>query len=117
LRIAYAKLYRRKTLENSLSFLKELYNFFDCRIQSILTDNGLEFTNIRGVPGSHILDEFCLKNSGKQNSQRKEGKRMNGKVERCERGVRELWEKSSITHFYESLEDMEEGLRTYVELL
>jgi hypothetical protein len=29
--------------------------------------------------------------------------------------VRELWEKSSIAHFYESLEDMEEGLRTYVE--
>jgi len=73
-RIAYAKLYRRKTLANSLSFLKELYKFFDCRIQSILTDNGLEFTNIRGAQGSHILDEFCLKNSGKQNSQGKEGK-------------------------------------------
>jgi hypothetical protein len=29
--------------------------------------------------------------------------------------VRELWEKSSIAHFYESLEDIEEGLRTYVE--
>ena len=89
LRIAYAKLYRRKTLANSLSFLKELYKFFDCRIKSILTDNGLEFTNIRGAPGSHILDEFCLKNSGKQNSQEKEGKRMNGKVERFHRTVGE----------------------------
>jgi len=89
LRIAYAKLYRRKTLVNSLSFLKELYKFFDCRIKSILTDNGLEFTNIRGAPGSHILDGFCLKNSGKQNSQGKEGKRMNGKVERFHRTVGE----------------------------
>jgi len=39
----------RKTLANNLSFLKELYKFFDCRIQSILTDNVLEFTNIRGA--------------------------------------------------------------------
>jgi len=89
LRIVYAKLYRRKTLANSLSFLKELYKFFDCRIQSILTDNGLEFTNIRGVPGSHILDEFCLKNGGSINSQGKEGKRMNDKVERFHRTVGE----------------------------
>ena len=70
-RIAYAKLYRRKTTANSLSFLKELYKFFDCRIQSILTDKGLKFTNIRRVPGSHILDEFCLKNSGKHKLTRK----------------------------------------------
>jgi len=48
-----------------------LYKFFNCRIQSILTDNGLEFTNIRGAPGSHILDEFCLKNSGKHKLTRK----------------------------------------------
>jgi len=29
--------------------------------------------------------------------------------------VRELWEKNPIAHFYESLEDMEDGLRTYIE--
>jgi transposase InsO family protein len=37
---------------------------------------------------------------------------MNGKVERCERTVGEEFHSR---HFYESLEDMEEGLRTYVE--
>jgi hypothetical protein len=37
---------------------------------------------------------------------------MNGKVERCERTVGEEFHSR---HFYESLGDMEEGLRTYVE--
>jgi hypothetical protein len=38
---------------------------------------------------------------------------MNGKVERCKITVGEEF---YSRHFYESLEDMEEGLRTYVEL-
>jgi len=61
---------------------------------------------------SHTLDEFCLKNNRKQNSQGKEGKRMNGKGERW---IELVEEEFYSRHFYKSLEDMEEGLRTYVE--
>ncbi|HAF08111.1 MAG: hypothetical protein QME48_03545 [bacterium] len=49
------KLYRRETVLNSPFFLKEVNQLFEFRIQSILTDNGLKFTNIRGASNSHII--------------------------------------------------------------
>lgn len=111
-RIAYAKLYRRKTALNSLSFLKEVTELSELRIQSILTDNGLEFTNIRGAPGSHIIDEFCLKNNIKHKLTRKRRPQTNGKVERFHRTVGEEFYNRN---FYLTLDDMEKGLEKYVE--
>lgn len=109
-RITYAKLYRRKTALNGLSFLKKVIELSPFRIQSILTDNGLEFTNIRGAPNSHIIDEFCLKNNIKHKLTRKRRPQTNGKVERFYRTV---GEESYSRNFYFTLEDMEKGLEKY----
>ena len=44
-RVVHSKLYRRKTADNALSFLKKVHLFSEFRVRSILTDNGLEFTS------------------------------------------------------------------------
>jgi transposase InsO family protein len=114
LRIAYAKLYRRKSALNSLSFLKELYLLFEFKIKSILTDNGLEFTNIRGNQGSSIMDEFCLRNNIKHKLTRKRRPQTNGKVERFHRTVGEEFYNRN---FYLSLEDMNKGLKSILNTI
>jgi transposase InsO family protein len=59
-RAIFYELYDAKTAENAASFLQECKDFFPFRIHTILTDNGLEFTNrlIKSKKG-----EFCKKDS------------------------------------------------------
>jgi len=111
-RVAYAKLYRRKTADNALSFLKNVYLFSGFRARSILTDNGLEFTSIRGCPSSHIIDEFCLRYDIKHKLTRKRRPQTNGKVERFHRTVEEEF---YSRNFFFNLEEMEEGLKGYLK--
>ena len=102
----------RKTALNSLSFLKKITELLGLIIQSILTDNGLEFTNISGAPNSHTTNEFCLKNKIKHKLTRKINAKKNGKVERFHRTVGEEFYNRN---FYLALEDMGDGLKKYVE--
>ncbi|NLI55756.1 DDE-type integrase/transposase/recombinase [bacterium] len=111
-RVVYVELYRKKTASNSLSFLEHAMEISKGRIQSILTDNGLEFTNIRGAPDSHNIDKFCLKNHIKHKLTRKRRPQTNGKVERFHRTVGEEFYNRN---FYLSLQELGEGLKKYVE--
>ena len=63
-RLLYYKVYKNKSSQNAVDFLKECKAFFPFYITHILTDNGLEFTDkwARGkgfVSGNHVFDIEC----------------------------------------------------------
>ncbi len=62
----YYKVYKNKSSENAVEFLKKCKEFFPFYLTHILTDNGLEFTDkwARGkgfVSGNHKFDVAVLR--------------------------------------------------------
>jgi len=89
-----------------------LLNSLSSEFNLFQENNGSEITNIRGAPNSHIIDKFYLKNYIKHKLTRKRRPQTNGKVKRFHRTVGEEFYKRN---FYFSLEEMEEGLKKYVD--
>ncbi|HXK70883.1 MAG TPA: integrase core domain-containing protein [Caldisericia bacterium] len=89
-----------------------LLNSLSSEFNLFQENNGSEITNIRGAPNSHIIDKFYLKNYIKHKLTKKRRPQTNGKVKRFHRTVGEEFYKRN---FYFSLEEMEEGLKKYVD--
>lgn len=65
-RVVYARLYKEKTPENALDFCQRLIKIFPFKIQTIQTDNGVEFTyRVQSYADKvpHPLDILCRENN------------------------------------------------------
>jgi len=56
--------YEHKTADNAVDFIKECKEFYPFKLEYILTDNGLEFTDKFGrgnkqASGNHRFDKEC----------------------------------------------------------
>ena len=86
-RLLYYKVYKNKSSDNAVSFLKECKEYFPFYITHILTDNGLEFTDkwARGkgfVSGKHKFDVECTQDNIEHRLTAPYTPQTNGMVER-----------------------------------
>jgi transposase InsO family protein len=88
-RLMYYTVYQQKTTENTENFVNKCADFFPFKIQHILTDNGLEFSNvlIKSKKGNSCekpskLDVFCQENKIQRHLTRPATPKTNGMVER-----------------------------------
>jgi transposase-like protein len=89
-RLVYYRLYDNKTAENAVTFLKHCLEFFPFEITTILTDNGLEFTNKllvskKGQPCTKdsAFDTECTKETIEHRLTPVASPKTNGMVERA----------------------------------
>jgi len=87
-KFTYVEIFRKKTVDNSIKFLKNVYNFFPYKIHRILTDNGLQFT-YRALPKerqpnnkTHPFDDLCIQNNTKHKLTKFAHPWTNGQVEK-----------------------------------
>ena len=91
-RLAFAKVYDRKTSKNAVDFLEELIKYFGVIPYSIMTDNGIEFTKSKGQSGkreNHKFEKALSKLGIKHIYTKIRRPQTNGKVERFHRIVDE----------------------------
>jgi len=86
-RLLYYKVYKNKSSENAVEFLKECKEYFPFYLTHILTDNGLEFTDkwAKGkgkVSGNHKFDIECKEDSIEHRLTAPYTPQTNGMVER-----------------------------------
>jgi len=86
-RLLYYKVYKNKSSDNAVAFLKECKAYFPFYITHILTDNGLEFTDkwARGkgfVSGNHKFDLECSEDNIEHRLTAPYTPQTNGMVER-----------------------------------
>lgn len=87
-RVMYYKVYEHKTADNAVDFIKECEEFYPFKLEYVLTDNGLEFTDkfARGnkqASGNHKFDKECTKQSIKHRLTAPATPKTNGMVERA----------------------------------
>ncbi len=91
-RVSYARLYEEKTPDNALDFVERLIKVFPFKVQSIQTDNGVEFTyrcQTYGDTVPHPLDIFCRQNNIQRVFSPVASPWYNGVVERVHRTYQE----------------------------
>ena len=82
-RYSWRQIYEDKTPSSALSFLKYVLKTSPFKIQSIQTDNGMEYTyRCINTPKINIFDEYCLKNKLERRYIPVATPRYNGVVER-----------------------------------
>ena len=82
-RYSWRQIYEDKTPYSALSFLKYVLKTSPFKIQSIQTDNGMEYTyRCINTPKINIFDEYCLKNKLERRYIPIATPRYNGVVER-----------------------------------
>lgn len=108
-----AKLYKQKTIASSSDFLKYVIQTVPYVIEKILTDNGMEYTDMmthNGKPsGVHIFDQICLDYSIEHRLTQVKHPWTNGQVERMNRTLKENTVKkyhySSFDHLHHHIQD------------
>jgi transposase-like protein len=98
-RYVYVEIHRRRDAKTSAAFLKRFLAHFPCRVHTILTDNGAEFTDRfavdmknkpQGRPsGNHPFDLFCANHKIDHRLTRPYRPQTNGLVERFNRRIAE----------------------------
>ena len=99
-RMGFAMIFDSKTSRNAVIFLLKMIEFFGCVPTSIMTDNGAEFTNIKGHRGDRANHKFEKALDGldiKHIYTKIRRPQTNGKVERFHRIVDE--ELYDVKHF------------------
>jgi transposase InsO family protein len=111
-----ARLYQKQTMENSISFLKEVIELCPYKIHRILTDNGAQFTyellakHLR-PEAFHPFDLLCKQHAIKHKLTQFRHPWTNGQVERMNRTIKDATTK---TYHYDSLEDLEKHLNQFI---
>lgn len=109
-RLLYYKVYDKKSSYNAEQFFEECKSFFPFRINYVLTDNGLEFSNKlykskKGKSSERLskFDEKCKANNVEHRLTRPNTPKTNGMVER----VNGLIKRATILqNHYDKVEDM-----------
>jgi len=85
----------------------KLYMF----VHTVLTDNGIQFTERKGSSRAHIFDRVCLENEIEHRLTKVNHPWTNGQVERMNRTLKEATVKR---YHYSSHEQFREHLQTFV---
>jgi len=115
-RLMYYKVYKNKTADNAVEFLKECKEYFPFYITHILTDNGLEFTDkwARGkgvVSGNHKFDVECSEDEIEHRLTAPYTPQTNGMVERVNGTIKNATIKAEE---YDNIEDVQKDLSKFL---
>ena len=115
-KFAIAKIYKHKTTDNSIDFLKKVIDFFPYQIHRILTDNGSQFTyrlltqHLR-PKAFHPFDLICKQNAIKHKLTKFRHPWTNGQVERFNRTIKNDTVKR---YHYDNIEQLEAHLQEFM---
>ncbi len=115
-RLMYYKVYKNKTADNAVEFLKECKEYFPFYITHILTDNGLEFTDkwARGkgvVSGNHKFDVECSEDKIEHRLTAPYTPQTNGMVERVNGTIKNATIKAEE---YDNIKDVKKDLSKFL---
>jgi hypothetical protein len=112
-KFAYAKLFLKATRHEAAAFLEELIDIVPYKINKILTDNGIQFTNKvkRKYGFDTMFDKICFENDIEHRLTKIKHPWTNGQVERMNRTIKEATVK---TYYYETHEQLESHLRDFL---
>jgi transposase InsO family protein len=114
---AYAQLYTRQTIENSLDFLDNLVEALPFRIHTILTDNGSQFINVMrskkegSLPKRHCFYTKCKEYGIRHRHTKPYTPKTNGQVERFNRTLKEATLKK---YHYDNKDIMEKHINDFI---
>lgn len=110
---AFAKLYKTATRSDAAEFLKELIAIVPYRINKVLTDNGIQFTNRvkRAYGFDTIFDRICFENGIEHRQTQVKHPWTNGQVERMNRTLKEA---TVNTYYYATRNELETHLEAFL---
>lgn len=110
---AYAELHTKKTKLVAAEFLRNVIESVPYKIHTILTDNGIQFTNRNKdrYAFMHIFDRVCYKYAIEHRLTQVNHPWTNGQVERMNRTLKDATVKR---HHYESHEQLKEHLYNFL---
>jgi transposase-like protein len=112
-KFAYAELHKNQTKMIAAEFLRNLINAVPYKIDKILTDNGIQFTNldhqINALP--HIFDRICNEHNIEHRRTKVKHPWTNGQVERMNRTLKEA---TVNTFTYANHKELKEHLHAYL---
>lgn len=110
-----ARLYKNKTMKTSVSFLQYVIDTVPYVIKKILTDNGMEYTDMmshRGkASGQHAFDKMCTKHAIEHRLTKVKHPWTNGQVERMNRTLKENTIKK---YHYSSMEELQKHISLFL---
>lgn len=112
-KFCYARLYSYASKSAAVGFLMDLIKLVPYKIDKILTDNGVQFTN--GKKGAlalgHLFDYICSTNKIDHRRTKVRHPWTNGQVERINRSIKEATVKS---YYYNSHQEVERHLNDFL---
>ncbi len=112
-KFAYAELHERKTKTIAAQFLRNFVESVPYKIHTILTDNGIQFTNRKQDRHAwmHIFDRVCHEHGIEHRLSKINHPWTNGQVERMNRTIKDATVKR---YYYTSHEQLKEHLYTFI---
>jgi transposase-like protein len=113
-KLAYVELKDRAGKMEAAQFLSSLIKAIPYKIEKILTDNGIQFTN-RSCDRhamTHIFDRMCESNSIEHRVTQVKHPWTNGQVERMNRTIQEA---TVNKYYYEDHEELDKHIRCFIE--
>jgi IS30 family transposase len=112
-KFVFAELYDKQTKDLAANFLKKLIDIVPYKIHTILTDNGIQFTNQKRhiYAFKHIFDRVCDENNIKHCLTKPNHPWTNGQVERMNRTLKDATVKR---YHYKTHAQLIEHLNTFL---
>lgn len=112
-KFAYVEFHKSATKTVAAEFLRNLIKILPYKIHTILTDNGIQFTNqVRHKHAfKHIFDRVCEENSIEHRLTKVSHPWTNGQVERMNRTIKDATVKK---YYYKSHKQLKEHLYSFV---
>lgn len=112
-KFVFVRLYIRATRTHAAAFLKSLIAHVPYRIHTILTDNGIQFTNLphQTRAFTHLFDRICMANGIEHRLTKPKHPWTNGQVERMNRTLKEA---TVHRYFYDTRDELEAHLQTFL---
>lgn len=109
----FVQLQERQTKMIAAQFLTDLANTVPFRIETILTDNGIQFTNRLQdrYAGEHIFDRVCRERTIEHRLTKINHPWTNGQVQRMNRTIKEA---TVNPFFYDTYKQLESHLKTFI---
>ncbi len=112
-KFAYAELHLNQTRDMACRFLRHLISVVPYRLHTILTDNGIQFTNHAKDKWAfmHLFDCICRQNGIEHRLTKVNHPWTNGQVERMNRTIKEVTVKR---YYYETHEQLKKHLKLFL---
>jgi hypothetical protein len=112
-KFAYAELHQNQTRDTACRFLRQLINVVPYHIHTILTDNGIQFTNRQKDKWAfmHLFDRICYKHGIEHRLTKVSHPWTNGQVERMNRTIKEATVKR---YYYQTHQQLKEHLQLFL---